>query len=133
VSPTKLGTGRAVEGDTLRMVLGSSPGTRGSQALRSSPGASATDLKRPLRHVKTSSSTLALNKEPSPGAESLGIDCVLDDEDPKECLASRGGSMTPGQRMAERFLRERTAGSGAGSPVLGYVGNRSVTGSPAFV
>ncbi|KAF1848741.1 MFS general substrate transporter [Cucurbitaria berberidis CBS 394.84] len=48
---------------------------------------------------KTSSTSLALGKEPSPGKEVRVIDSVLDSE--------RSGSITPGQRLADRFLRER--------------------------
>ncbi len=54
-------------------------------------------------HLKTSSSSLALNKEPSPGIEHRVIDDVLDDE--------WSGSITPGQRMVDRFLRERKSAS----------------------
>ncbi|KAG9190422.1 hypothetical protein G6011_08510 [Alternaria panax] len=59
------------------------------------------DLRRPALHLKTSSSSLAMSKEPNPDAMSVGraIDTVLDGE--------RSGSVTPGQRMADRFLKQR--------------------------
>jgi|TARA_R110002003_G_scaffold124_20_gene11350 hypothetical protein len=50
--------------------------------------------------LKTSTSSLALSKEPSPGTEERVIDSILED-------GERSGSVTPGQRMADRFLRER--------------------------
>jgi hypothetical protein len=50
--------------------------------------------------LKTSTSSLALSKEPSPGAEERVIDSILED-------GERSVGVTPGQRMAERFLRER--------------------------
>ena len=119
-----------------------------------SPGRSAADLNRPILHLKHSSSTLALNKEPSPGAEERGIDSVLtlgEDEKGNYPLPKKGGgsvtpsqrtgSVTPGQKMADRFLRERKAGSGAGSPISDVssedenqsVSIRSRTCSPAFI
>ena len=60
-----------------------------------------TELRRPALHTKTSSSSLALNKEPSPGTEDRVIDSTLDES------GERSGSVTPGQRMADRFLEER--------------------------
>ncbi|KAF2868243.1 hypothetical protein BDV95DRAFT_161034 [Massariosphaeria phaeospora] len=105
-SPNRKPThGRAFEGDTIRMIM-ESPWAEGAPATPEQ----GTRRRRQL-HLKQSSSTLALNKEPSPGAEPRGIDCVIDEE------PSDSGRNTPGQRLAERFLRERTAGSGAGSPV----------------
>jgi hypothetical protein len=41
-----------------------------------------------------------MNKEPSPGAEQRSIDGIFED-------GERSGSITPGQRMADTFLRER--------------------------
>jgi hypothetical protein len=61
--------------------------------------APGSDLRRPALQLKTSSSSFALSKEPSPDAMNRPIDSILD--------AERGGSVTPGQRMADRFLRER--------------------------
>jgi hypothetical protein len=60
---------------------------------------------------------LALNKEPSPGLEERGIDAIIESEETPEGL-KRAGPVTPtaGQRMAERFLRERKSGSMAGNP-----------------
>jgi hypothetical protein len=57
------------------------------------------ELRRPALHVKTSSSSLAASKEPSPETVDRVIDSVLD--------VQRSGSITPGQRMADRFLKER--------------------------
>jgi len=67
------------------------------RAPRTSLPRPASELRRPALHLKTSTSSLALNKEPSPGAEDRAIDSILE----------RSGSVTPGQRMADRFLRER--------------------------
>ncbi|KAF2822842.1 MFS general substrate transporter [Ophiobolus disseminans] len=58
------------------------------------------ELRRPALQLKTSTSSLALNKEPSPGAEDRVIDSILED-------GERSGNTTPGQRMADHFLRER--------------------------
>jgi hypothetical protein len=71
---------------------------------------------------------LALHREPSPGLEEQTIDTIIDER----ALSRRSnfgnvyndevnsvtGRTTPGQRMAEKFLRERTVprGSGAGTP-----------------
>jgi hypothetical protein len=91
-----------------------------------SPGTSLelTETTRPKLRVKHSSSTLALNKEPSPGLEDRIIDSILicEEKTPsikREVEENAFGRGTPGQRMVERFLRERSAprGSGAGSPV----------------
>jgi hypothetical protein len=59
------------------------------------------DLRRPGLHVKTSSSSLAMSKEPIPDTISVGrtINTVLNGE--------RSESVTPGQRMADRFLKQR--------------------------
>ena len=58
------------------------------------------ELRRPALQLKASTSSLALHKEPSPGTEDRVIDSILED-------GERSGSVTPGQRMADRFLRER--------------------------
>lgn len=60
----------------------------------------ASEIRRPALQLKTSTSSLALSKEPSPGTEERVIDSILED-------GERSGSVTPGQRMADRFLRER--------------------------
>jgi hypothetical protein len=127
-------TGPALEGQTLRMLLDSSWVESGPV----SPICTSEERHRPSLHIKSSSSTLALNREPSPGTETRVIDTVLGyfegTEDERGLTESSGRSVTPGQRMAERFLRERMAGSGRGSPVSDKRENvRSVTGSPAFV
>ncbi|KAH7115882.1 hypothetical protein B0J11DRAFT_593512, partial [Dendryphion nanum] len=76
------------------------------------------NLRRPALHMKTSSSTLAFSKEPSPGADDRHIDALLGHRRERYYVCERGtGSTSPGQRMADRFLIERSAGSGAGSPV----------------
>jgi hypothetical protein len=124
-------TGSALEGDTFRMLLESPWMTSGSPSPSPPPRHGGMEpgpadwMKRPALHLKQSSSTLALNKEPSPGADDRHIDALL----------GRSGSVTPGQRMAERFIREREAPSGAGSPASLRSGldRRSATGSPAFV
>jgi hypothetical protein len=41
-----------------------------------------------------------MTKEPSPGAEQRSIDSIFEG-------GERSGSITPGQRMADTFLRER--------------------------
>ena len=96
---------------------------------RASPSRSSLEeyLRHPPLHIKHSSSTLALNKEPSPGFEERGIDSVLGDEDRHKGEA-RAGSVTPGQRLAERFLRERSVGSAARSSI-DSVGMRENRGS----
>ncbi|KAF2703846.1 MFS general substrate transporter [Pleomassaria siparia CBS 279.74] len=73
-------------------------------------------VRRPPIHTKHSSSTLAFHKEPSPDTEETRIDNLLDANE-RSGRISRAGSVTPGQRLAERFLRERSLGSGAASPV----------------
>ncbi|ORY17313.1 hypothetical protein BCR34DRAFT_555843 [Clohesyomyces aquaticus] len=143
--------GKSIEGDPLSMVL-ESPWCA-SPSPSSSPKRTSIDTRcRSPLHVKTSSSTLALNKEPSPGHEERNIDSVLGfssrDEEVNgvpggvrwrrwgagsvtplgryastESLRGEGsgtitpsGRVTPGHRLAERFLRERRGGSGAGTP-----------------
>ena len=69
------------------------------------PRASA---ERRVLHVRTSTSTLALNKEPSPGSEDRGLDAIVVAGETMGRLG-RSGSTTPGQRLAERFLRERSS------------------------
>ncbi|KAF1999029.1 hypothetical protein P154DRAFT_238975 [Amniculicola lignicola CBS 123094] len=122
-------TGRALEGDTLRMLLESPWAVSGPPSPRSSPPRASPDLRHLPLHIKHSSSTLALNKEPSPGTEIRCIDAMLEDrareewrrihlESPLSMASGEGrdGRTTPGQRLAERFLRERSMGSGAGTP-----------------
>ncbi|PVH96822.1 hypothetical protein DM02DRAFT_598524 [Periconia macrospinosa] len=57
-------------------------------------------------------STLALNKEPSPGVEERIIDSLIEYE-VKPLDHAGTGRITPGQRMAEQFLRERSVGRGS--------------------
>lgn len=83
---------------------------------------------RPRLHAKHDSSTLALHREPRPGLEEQTIDALIDERPLSRrsnfssvCGEERGsvtGRITPGQRMAERYLRERSAPreSGAGTP-----------------
>jgi hypothetical protein len=63
--------------------------------------------------LSTSSSDLALDKEPDPGLEAgWGIENALGEPDATlKSAESAAGPVTPtaGQRMAERFLRERSA------------------------
>jgi hypothetical protein len=60
----------------------------------------APEVRRPALHLEASIDSLALSREPSPGQESRAIDNILEEGD-------RSGSITPGQRMADRFLRHR--------------------------
>ena len=62
----------------------------------SSPGP---ELRKPALRLTPSSKSLAMSKEPDPQTVERVIDTILDTE--------RGGSATPGQRMADRFLKER--------------------------
>jgi hypothetical protein len=61
---------------------------------------SGLELRRPALQLKASTDSLASSKEPSPGTETRVIDSILEE-------GERSGSTTPGQRMADRFLRER--------------------------
>jgi hypothetical protein len=108
-------------------------------AISSAPPSSRTSFEigeatRPKVRVMHSSSTLALNKEPSPGLEDRIIDSILGCEEKAASVRSdvEGGRSTPGQRMAEKFLKERGSprGSGAGTPVKEGV---SASGSVGFV
>jgi hypothetical protein len=58
------------------------------------------EFRRPALHIKTSRDSFALTKEPSPGTDQRFIDSVIKD-------GEHSGSTTPGQRMADHFLRER--------------------------
>ncbi|KAF2202983.1 hypothetical protein GQ43DRAFT_500651 [Delitschia confertaspora ATCC 74209] len=113
----------SITADPLRMIIGS-PLTRTPSPM--------TPLGGRALHLKTSSSTLALNKEPSPGVEGVGIDALLEDDAilgvgvgarrPGSVMTSRketgkgrdSATPTAGQRMAERFLRERSVASVGG-------------------
>jgi hypothetical protein len=79
---------------------------------------------RRVLHVRTSTSTLAFNKEPSPGSEDMGLDALVAAGD---TMGRLGGSesSTPGQRLAERFLRERSQGRGESPGMEGQL-------TPAF-
>jgi hypothetical protein len=70
---------------------------RGAPTSKSRPAA---ELRRPATHIKIPEISLAGNKEPSPGTADRAIDSIIEDDE-------RSGSTTPGQRMADRFLRER--------------------------
>lgn len=108
----------AIDQDTLHMLLEAPWAISGPP---SSPRSSL-EVTDPPRfgsrlHVKHSSSTLALHREPSPGLEEQTIDTIVDER----ALSRRSnfgsvyndevnsvtGRTTPGQRMAEKFLRER--------------------------
>jgi hypothetical protein len=71
-------------------------------AVKTSLPRPTSDLRRPALQLKASTSSLALSREPSPGAEGRVIDSILEDGS-----LERSGSTTPGQRMADRFIRER--------------------------
>jgi hypothetical protein len=58
------------------------------------------DLRRPTLQYKTSASSLAQNKKPDPNTDARVVDSFLEN-------GERSGSVTPGQRMADRFLRDR--------------------------
>jgi hypothetical protein len=123
------GHSSGIDQDTLRMLLES------PWAISGPPLSPRSSMEYPDRsrmrlqlHVKPSSSTLALQREPSPGLEEQTIDAIIDERPLSRrsnfssiCGDERGsitGRITPGQRMAERYLRERSAprGSGAGTP-----------------
>ncbi|KAH7409861.1 hypothetical protein DE146DRAFT_604896 [Phaeosphaeria sp. MPI-PUGE-AT-0046c] len=70
------------------------------RAARTAPPRPASEFRRPALNVKASTDSFAMTKEPSPGAEQRFIDSVLEE-------GNHGGSSTPGQRMADNFLRER--------------------------
>jgi hypothetical protein len=117
---SRISTGTAgLDTDALRMLLespwavcGPSPSPRTSFELM--------EATRPQLRSMHSSSTLALNKEPSPGLEERIIDSILVCEDKAVSVRSgvEGGRVTPGHRMAERFLQERGASRGIGSGTL---------------
>jgi hypothetical protein len=60
----------------------------------------ALDLRRPTLQYKTSASSLARNKKPDTNTDARVVDSFLEN-------GERSGSVTPGQRMADRFLRDR--------------------------
>jgi hypothetical protein len=60
----------------------------------------AAELRRPMLHLKTSSCSMSRNESDN-GLETCSDSVVSTDE--------REGSVTPGQRMAERFLKERAS------------------------
>ncbi|KAF1968014.1 hypothetical protein BU23DRAFT_278086 [Bimuria novae-zelandiae CBS 107.79] len=117
-------TGRSngIDQDTLHILL-ESPWALSGQlpSPRSSLETTDRSRTRPKLNIKHSSSTLALHREPSPGFETQTIDAVIDERplSRRSNFSEKGnGRATPGQRMAEQFLRERTGprGSGAGTP-----------------
>jgi hypothetical protein len=70
------------------------------------------ELRRPALTLKTSTSSLAMTKEPYPETRvsvGRGIESVLDGggDERGERTGVRDGSVTPGQRMADRFLKQR--------------------------
>lgn len=114
------GRSSGIDQDTLRMLLESPWAISGPPpSPRSSIDLADRSRMRPKLHAKHSSSTLALHREPSPGLEEQTIDAVIDERPLSRrsnlssiCGDERGsvtGRITPGQRMAEKFLRERTA------------------------
>ncbi|OCK85220.1 hypothetical protein K432DRAFT_439424 [Lepidopterella palustris CBS 459.81] len=131
-------TGRALEGETLKMILAGPycTKTRSPSPLPALRTEWTTGTKGEIAVLRkstlsTSLSALALNKEPSPPLEAgvgSGVEGVLqleaaveegegarnlEGEFGRSVGGSRPGTGTPsaGMRMAERFLRERTAGS----------------------
>ncbi|KAF2107683.1 hypothetical protein BDV96DRAFT_293542 [Lophiotrema nucula] len=164
--------GRALEGDTLRMLQDAPLGRDSFDMFQETPWAATgytggrdSPLSRPSLagkqslHMKTSSSTLALNKEPSPGTEERTIESLLTfpqlspKRNANKDTPSRAGSVTPsyvtplshnsytrgtgrdtpGHRMAESFVRQREAGSGVGTPAnVSPVNQPNVVGFTAF-
>ena len=110
-------TGRALEGDTLQMILAGPYSATAVTTACPSPPSRSPPAPYALRKValSTSSSDLALDKEPDPGFEAgWGIENALGEPDATlKSAESAAGPVTPtaGQRMAERFLRERSAES----------------------
>lgn len=110
-------TGRALEGDTLQMILAGPYSATAVTTACPSPPSRSPPVPYALRKValSTSSSDLALDKEPDPGFEAgWGIESALGEPDAAlKSAESAAGPVTPtaGQRMAERFLRERSAES----------------------
>lgn len=103
----------ALDNETLRLLIESPWAVSGAPSPRTSLELPSQVLRaRKKSHVSTPSSTLASNKEPSPGKEQRIIDSLLTAE-VKPLDFSGNGRITPGQRMAERFLRERSAGRGS--------------------
>lgn len=87
------------------------------------------ELRRPALTLKTSSSSLAMSKEPHPETRvsvGRGIESVLDGG-----REARDGSITPGQRMADKFLRQRKS-ENALSPG-GSAGKQSLRGGLVLV
>jgi hypothetical protein len=74
--------------------------------LRSGPNTSlprpTSDSRRPVLQLKASTSSLGQSRGPSPGVEGRVIEAVLEDGG-----IERSGGTTPGQIMADRFIRER--------------------------
>ncbi|KAH6865127.1 hypothetical protein BKA58DRAFT_462717 [Alternaria rosae] len=87
------------------------------------------ELRRPALTLKNSTSSLAMSKEPHPETRvsvGRGIESVLDGG-----REARDGSVTPGQRMAEKFLRQRKS-ENALSPG-GSAGKQSLRGGLVLV
>ncbi|KAF2265062.1 hypothetical protein CC78DRAFT_567841 [Lojkania enalia] len=92
-----------------------------------SPIRSTRHVRRGPIHVPRSSSTLFGNKEPSHGTEETTIDTVLGVDKRSRSRPGtssgygsptrRDGRETPGHRMAQQYVDQRSVGSGAGTPV----------------
>ena len=118
----------AIGQDTLRMFLEAPWAITGAPpSPRSSLEGTSRSRLRPKLRTKNSSSTLALQREPSPGLEEQTIDAIIDGRPlsrrsnltifHSDERSSVTGRTTPGQRMAERFLRDRNIlESGKGTP-----------------
>ncbi|CAI6301600.1 unnamed protein product [Periconia digitata] len=103
----------AIDNETLRMLIESPWAVSGAPSPRTSLDATSQALlPRSKRPTLKGPSALALNKEPSPGAEGRIIDTLLDTQVTPLDFGGDGGRATAGQRMAERFLRERSVGRG---------------------
>lgn len=110
-------TGRALEGNTLQMILAGPHSTTAATMACPSPPSGSPPAPYALHKIalSTGSSDLALNKEPDPGLEAgWGVESALGEPDATlKSAENAAGPVTPtaGQRMAERFLRERSAES----------------------
>jgi len=90
------------------------------------------ELRRPALTLKTSTSSLAMTREPHPETRvsvGRGIESVLGGESPGN--GGRDGNVTPGQRMADKFLRQRKS-ENALSPG-GSAGKQSLRGGLVLV
>lgn len=122
--PVKPLANQPLDGDTLSRISDSPWGARDQRVTPTGPA-------RRLLFTQ-SSIALALNKEPSPESESRIIDAVLENGD-ESFTSARSANVTAGQRMADRFLRERNAVGGSVTPTLPSTEEHSGPGTPVFL